>query len=278
LVFAAESFDAIVCIDAISHSTDRHAVLADWSRLLKLGGSAVFTDVVGCSRLMERDEAGTVAALKERRAKIQPLISAHQGRIVKVMGDGVLVEFGSAVNAVECAVALQQAMDTANRDLPENRRMVLRIGINLGDLIVEGSDLHGDGVNIAARLEALAEPGGVSVAETVFNHVRGEVALEFRDLCEQKLKNMAEPVRVYRLSGLATLSTRTVTAGGDLTSRPSIAVLPFVNMSGDPEQEYFADGLTEDNITELSRFAALRITAAFGGKAAVARTSRNRHE
>ena len=140
-------------------------------------------DVVGYSRLMQADEAGTLAALKARRIEIfHPSLTKHHGRIVKVMGDGVLVEFGSAVNAVECAVALQQAMDTANTYLPEDRRIILRVGINLGDVIVEGSDLYGDGVNIAARLEALAEPGTVLVSQTVVSHVRGKVALGFEDL------------------------------------------------------------------------------------------------
>src|SRR5882724_10558170 len=158
-------------------------------------------DVVGYSRLMEHDEAGTLAALKSRRREIlQPAVSKHHGRIVKLMGDGVLVEFASAVSAVTCAMDLQEAMDVANRDIPEDRRIVLRVGINLGDVMVEGSDLYGDGVNIAARLEALAEPGSVLVSHTVFSHVKGKSKLAFEDLGEQKLKNMAEPVRLYRVS------------------------------------------------------------------------------
>ena len=159
-------------------------------------------DVVGYSRLMQADEAGTLAALKTRRRDVlQPAIARHRGRIVKVMGDGVLVEFASAVDAVECAVALQEAMDAANDDMPEDRRIVLRIGINLGDVMVEGSDLYGDGVNIAARLEALADAGSVFISQTVFSHVKGKTNLDFEDLGERSLKNMAEPVRVYRLSG-----------------------------------------------------------------------------
>src|SRR6478752_4906912 len=157
-------------------------------------------DVVGYSRLMERDEAGTLAVLKVRRHNIlSSLVSAHHGRIVKFMGDGVLVEFASAVDAVECAVQLQQGMESANADLPEDRRIRLRIGVNLGDVIVEASDLYGDGVNIAARLEALADPGSVIVSRTVFNHVRGKVKLGFDDLGKQQLKNIAEPMRIYRL-------------------------------------------------------------------------------
>ena len=152
-------------------------------------------DVVGYSRLMQQDEADTLAVLKSRRAEIlQPLVAEHHGRVVKLMGDGVLVEFASAVDAVECAVQLQAGMEAANADLPEDRRIRLRIGINLGDVIVEGSDLYGDGVNIAARLEAFADPGSVIVSRTVFNHVRGKVKLGFEDLGEKHLKNITEPL------------------------------------------------------------------------------------
>jgi adenylate cyclase len=217
-------------------------------------------DVVGYSRLMERDEAATLAALKARRAEIlQPLLSNHHGRIVKLMGDGVLVEFASAVNAVECAVKLQDAMNSANRDRPDDPQIVLRIGINLGDVMVEGSDLYGDGVNIAARLEALADPGGVLVSQAVFSHVRGKSRLHFADLGEQSLKNLTEPVRVYKVSGGpdgVTAPAKTAPA-----SKPSIAVLPFTNMSGDPEQQYLSDGITEDIITELSRYRELLVIA-----------------
>jgi len=158
-------------------------------------------DVVGYSRLMQLDEAGTLTSLKARLKEVlQPLISEYHGRIVKVMGDGVLVEFASAVNAVTCAVELQEAMDAANRDIPDDRRIVLRIGINLGDVMVEGQDLYGDGVNIAARLEALADAGSVFVSETVFSHVNGKADLDFEDLGERGLKNMADPVRVFRVS------------------------------------------------------------------------------
>ena len=159
-------------------------------------------DVVGYSRLMEQDEAGTLAALKERRKEVlEPLVARHQGRIFKITGDGVLVEFGSAVNAVQCAVDLQQGMAAANRDQPEDRRIVLRVGINLGDVMVEGSDLYGDGVNIAARLEAIAEPGGILVSGTVHDHVGNKIKVGFEDLGTQTLKNIAEPVRAYRVDG-----------------------------------------------------------------------------
>jgi TolB-like protein len=217
-------------------------------------------DVVGYSRLMERDEAGTLAALKERRASIlQPLVAAYHGRIVKVMGDGVLVEFASAVNAVSCAIELQKKMAVANDGVADDRHIVLRVGINLGDVVVEGSDLYGDGVNIAARLEALADPGSVVVSRTVFDHVRGKMKLGFDDLGEQQLKNIAEPVRIYRLRPESEAAiARPVMP---LPDKPPIAVLPFQNMSADPDQEYFADGMVEEIITALSRMRWLFVIA-----------------
>ena len=217
-------------------------------------------DVVGYSRLMQADEAGTLATLKSRRTEIfQPRVSKHHGRIVKLMGDGALVEFASAVDAVECAVQLQQGMDSANADLSEDRRIRLRIGVNLGDVMVEGSDLYGDGVNIAARLESLADPGGVFVSRTVVNHVRGKVKLEFEDLGDKQLKNIAEPVRAYRIVlGRTVVPARSALVVPD---KPSIAVLPFQNMSGDPEQDYFADGIVEEIITALSRMRWLFVIA-----------------
>ena len=217
-------------------------------------------DVVGYSRLMGRDEAGTLLALKSlRQDTLQPLLVKHSGRTVKLMGDGMLVEFASAVDAVQCAVELQAAMAAANADVPEDSRILLRAGINLGDMIVEGDDLYGDGVNIAARLEALAEPGGVVVSRTVFDQVRGKVRLAFDDLGEQQLKNIAEPVRIYRLrpNGEGAI----VRPALALPDRPSIAVLPFQNMSGEPGQEYFADGVVEEIITALSRFRGLFVIA-----------------
>src|SRR5262249_36093777 len=159
-------------------------------------------DVVGYSRLMGQDEPGTLAALKSRRKEVlEPLVARHQGRIFKWTGDGVLVEFGSAVNAVECAVELQRKMAEADAGLPEDRRILLRVGVNLGDVMVEGGDLYGDGVNIAARLEGIAEPGGVLISGIAFDYVRNKVKLRFEELGAQSLKNIAEPVRVFRIAG-----------------------------------------------------------------------------
>ncbi len=222
--------------------------------------AVLVADVVGYSRLMGADETGTLAALKERRTLIlDPVVKAHSGRIVKLMGDGVLIEFASAVNAVKGALDLQEKFATANEDTPEDRRIVLRIGINLGDVIGEGSDIFGDGVNIAARLEALAEPGGICVSAKVHDEVRGKIETAFEDIGEQTLKNIAAPVRAYRVrTGLSMPPSAPVSA---TQSKPSIAVLPFTNMSGDPEQEYFSDGITEDIITELSRFRSLAVIA-----------------
>jgi adenylate cyclase len=216
-------------------------------------------DVVGYSRLMEQDEAGTIAALKERRkATLNPLVSLHKGRIVKVMGDGVLIEFGSAVNAVQCAVELQQKMAEANRGIDEGRAIVLRVGINLGDVVVDGSDIYGDGVNIAARLESIAEPGTVYISGTVYDQVKGKLKLDYEDLGPQTLKNISEPVRTYRVVSTPSPSR---SAKKSATDKPSIAVLPFTNMSGDLEQQYFSDGITEDIITDLSRFRSLLVIA-----------------
>ena len=223
-------------------------------------------DVAGYSRLMERDEAGTLEALKSRRRNIlAPLLTEHHGRIVKLMGDGVLVEFGSAVIAVQCAVDLQRRMDEANAGLAEDRRILLRIGINLGDVIVEGGDLYGEGVNIAARLQAMAVPGGICLSQTMVNHVSNKVEVQFEDLGERKLKNLDRPVRVYRVVGMASELERPSAIPGppaaESPTGPSIALLPFVNLSGDTEQNYFSDGITEDIIAGLSRFRQLFVIA-----------------
>lgn len=214
-------------------------------------------DVVGYSRLMAQDEVGTLVALRARRKEVlEPLVAEHTGRIFKVVGDGVLVEFGSAVNAVQCAIGLQRAMAVANDGLPSARHIVLRIGVNLGDVMIEGGDLYGDGVNIAARLERMAEPGDILVSGTAFDYVRNKVDAAFQDLGAQALKNLDDPVRVYRIADMPRPSVTATQTGRD---KLSIAVLPFVNMSGDSAQDYFADGMTEDIITELSRFRSLLV-------------------
>jgi adenylate cyclase len=216
-------------------------------------------DVVGYSRLMEQDESDTMGVLKARRKEVlEPLVARHQGRIFKFTGDGVLAEFGSAVNAVQCAIDLQHGMAAANTDLPEARRVVLRIGVNLGDVMVEGSDLYGDGVNIAVRLEGIAEPGGIAISGTAFDHVKNKVKAGIEELGVQTLKNIAEPVRIYRITGTPRVA---IPASKGVPDKPSIAVLPFTNMSGDPEQTYFSDGITEDILTELSRFRTLSVMA-----------------
>jgi adenylate cyclase len=216
-------------------------------------------DVVGYSRLMGQDEAGTLTAIRAwRNDVLQPLIGRHRGRIFKDIGDGALVEFGSAVNAVQCAIELQEMMTSANAGLPNDRQIVLRIGINLGDVMVEGEDLYGDSINIAARLEGIAEPGGVLVSGMVFDYVRNKVSAGFEDLGTPTLKNIAGPVRVYRSSGTPRVP---IARSEALSSKPSVAVLPFTNMSGDPEQEYFAEGIVEDIITALSRFKELFVIA-----------------
>jgi adenylate cyclase len=222
-------------------------------------------DIAGYSRLMGEDEAGTLARLKEhRRELIDPKNRQYRGRVVKTTGDGMLIEFPSVVDAISCSIEVQQGMRARNADIPPEKRIEFRIGINLGDVIVEGRDLYGDGVNIAARLEGLAEPGGICISQTVLNHARGKIAFEFEDLGEQALKNIVRPVRVYRLlpnSSQGDVASRSLEPQLALPDKPSIAVLPFENMSGDPEQEYFADGMVEEIITALSRFKWLFVIA-----------------
>jgi adenylate cyclase len=216
-------------------------------------------DVVGYSRLVGADEAGTIARLKAlRRDLIDPAIAAEGGRIVKTTGDGILIEFPSVVAAVQCAAAVQAGMAGRNRDVAEERRIEFRVGINLGDIVVDGDDILGDGVNVAARLEGMAPAGGICVSDIVHDQVRGKLPFAFADLGEQSLKNIARPLRVWRLEpGDAAPAS----AGPALPDKPSIAVLPFQNMSGDPEQEYFADGMVEEIITGLSRIKWLFVIA-----------------
>ncbi len=265
--------------------------------------AAILTaDVVGYSRLMEIDEAGTLIALKAHREKlIDPAIAEHQGRLVKLMGDGALVEFASVVNAVTCAVAIQAGMTERNRDEPEDSRIALRIGIHLGDVIVDDEDIYGDGVNVSARLEGLADAGGICISQQVFDQIETKLDLSYEDLEEQQVKNIARPVRAYRVlvdraapaarrkprrrgfsppRPIVSTAVVIVIAAGllatwwqpwkpnveptsidritfPLPDKPSIAVLPFTNLGGDPEQEYFADGITDDLITDLSKLSGL---------------------
>ena len=214
-------------------------------------------DVVGYSRLMGANEVGTLTALKEHRGElIDPKIQEHQGRIVKLTGDGMLVEFPSVVNAVECATTIQREMRERNAPIAEDRRIEFRVGINLGDVIVDDDDIFGDGVNVASRIESVAKPGGVSVSSSVRENVGNKLDLIFEDTGEQQLKNIDFPVRVYNVvlgAGPAPKAPAEVSEA----DKPSIAVLPFNNMSGDPEQEYFSDGITEDIITDLSKVSGL---------------------
>ena len=232
-------------------------------RLQRRLAAILSADVVGYSRLMGIDEAGTLSRLNAlRRELIDPAIASHSGRIVKLMGDGALVEFASAVDAVTCAIEIQRRLrdrDTGGEADP----IRFRIGINVGDIIIEGEDILGDGVNIAARIEGIAEPGGISISEDAWRQVQGKVAANFVDAGEQSLKNIARPVRVYRLDAAPKAPTASkpplpMSAQPDKTS---IAVLAFNNMSGDPEQEYFSDGISEDIITDLSKLSELQVIA-----------------
>jgi adenylate cyclase len=223
-------------------------------------------DMVGYSRLMEVDEAGTLARLKTHRIElIDPAIAKNRGRIIKTTGDGMLVEFQSVVDAVLCATEVQRRMVRRNADVPPARWIQFRIGINLGDVIVEQSDIFGDGVNVAARLETLAEPGGICISNAVREQIGQRLdAVAFEDIGDQSVKNIVRPIRVFRIrldEDLASAPDRTTAAATvtGISKKPSIAVLPFANMSGDPDQEFFADGLTEDVITELSRFHELLV-------------------
>jgi|SoiMethySBSTD1v2_1073268.scaffolds.fasta_scaffold03601_14 adenylate cyclase len=223
--------------------------------------AAIFAgDVAGYSRLMGVDEEGTLHQLKaHRKDLVDPKITEHRGHIVKTTGDGMLVEFVSVVDAVRCAVEIQRGMLERNVDVPADRRIEFRIGINVGDIISDDNDIYGDGVNVAARLEALAEPGGIFVSRNVHDQVRDKLSFGFEDMGEQMVKNIARPIGIHRVSLAestteASLGAPTIAKPERAASqRPSIAVLPFANMSGDPEQEYFADGISEDIITGLSK-------------------------
>ena len=215
-------------------------------------------DVVGYSRLMGANEVGTLQALRQHQAElVDPEIGKHGGRIVKLTGDGALVEFASVCSAVECAAAIQRAMPERNADVPEDRRIEYRVGINLDDVIVEGDDLFGDGVNIAARLEGIARPGGIAISQSVYEKLGNRLDLAFEDRGEQRLKNIAKPIRVFDVLVGPTKPAAKAEVQATGPDKPSIAVLPFTNMSGDPEQDYFSDGITEDLITDLSKLSGL---------------------
>src|SRR5947208_100124 len=236
--------------------------LADVSRKLV----AVFAaDVEGYSRLMGTDEVGTLKGLTERRAILDRIIGEHRGRIANTAGDSVLAEFGSAVDAGQCAVDAQTALAEANTHLSPDKRISFRIGVHVGDVMVRGGDLFGDGVNIAARLQALAQPGCACVSGATYEQVKKVLPLSFTDLGPQQVKNIEEPIRVYVAGRVGDISSAAALANASkslpLPDKPSIAVLPFQNMSGDPEQEYFADGIAEDVLTTLSKIEELMVIA-----------------
>jgi adenylate cyclase len=244
-------------------SIESEGILADAGVQRRLA-AILATDVVGFSALMERDEEGTYARIGSlRREVIEPLLSEHQGRLIKTTGDGFLVEFASPIAALRCALAIQSAQS----DDPNALR--LRIGLNLGDVIIdEGGDIYGEGVNVAARLEGLADPGGILISGKIHSEVEGKVEAAFEDRGEQQVKNLTRPVRIYAVHSVtearpASCAIVSIDKAKSLSlpDKPSIAVLPFQNMSGDPEQEYFADGVVEDIITALSRFKSLFVIA-----------------
>ena len=222
---------------------------------------AVFAaDVEGYSRLMGADEVGTLKGLTERRVILDKLIGDHGGRIANTAGDSVLAEFGSAVEAVECAIEAQTALAEANSSLPSDCRVQFRIGIHIGDVVVRGGDLFGDGVNLVARLEGIAEPGGICISSSAYEQVHGKVNVEFTDLGEHTLKNISRPIRAYAV-GLKTNADR-VAWSPSSAPRLSMVVLPFANIGSDPEQEYFVDGVTESLTTDLSRIHGAFVIAA----------------
>ena len=240
------------------------------TRVARRLAAILAADVAGYSRLMGLDEVGTARTLREHRVATDALVAKYGGRLVKTTGDGVLLEFPSVVDAVECALAVQAVMAERNAGIPPDRRMLFRIGINLGDILIEGDDILGDGVNVAARLEGIAEPGGICISSFAYDQVQGKVAAEFVAIGDQNLKNISRPIRVYAVSAKASLdrATPSLSAG----PRLSIVVLPFANIGSDPEQEYFVDGVTESLTTDLSlitgAFVIARNTAfTFKGKA-----------
>lgn len=216
-------------------------------------------DVKGYSRLMGEDEESTVRRLKEAKDAITRLVRQHRGRVVDATGDNLMAEFASAVDALECAVGIQEELGTKNAGLPDDRKMEFRIGINVGDVIMDGNQIYGDGVNVAARLQALAEGDGVCISGTVYDQVEGKLKLDYEFLGEKKVKNIKKPIRAYR--ACKNLGSRRAMTAPELPDKPSIAVLPFVNMSGDPGQDYLSDGITEHLITDLSKIWSLFVIA-----------------
>jgi adenylate cyclase len=247
---------AAVALVAILHREEPRVPAQPVERKL----AAIFAaDIAGCSRLMARDEVATLARLKSCRTIIDGLIASHRGRIFNTAGDSVVVDFASAVDAVQCAVAVQEALATENGRGTTDEPMQFRIGVHVGDVMVDGENLLGEGVNIAARLESLAEPGAICVSATAREHIGNKLPLAFDDLGDQQVKNIAQAIRVYRVQ-MGKPAAQAV-AALPLPDKPSIAVLPFQNMSGDPEQEYFVDGMVEEIITALSRIRWLFVIA-----------------
>ena len=228
-------------------------------------------DAVGYSRLMQVDEASTIRNLEDSKNLMSELIEQFKGRVVDAPGDNILAEFASIVAATECAVKIQRKLKTRNADLPDNRKMEFRIGINLGDVVEDAGRIYGDGVNIAARVESIAEPGGICISGAAYDHVEDKLRLEYENLGEHKVKNIAKPIRVYRIWIETETPDPQVNRKLELPDKPSIAVLPFTNLSDDPKQEYFSDGLAEDLMTDLSKISGLLVisrnsTFAYKGK------------
>jgi TolB-like protein len=234
--------------------------------------SAIFSaDAVGYSRLMQEDEASTIRTLEDSKELMANFIQQYRGRVVDAPGDNLLAEFASIVDATECAVKIQRKLKTRNADLPDNRRMEFRIGINLGDVVEEADRIYGDGINIAARVESMAEAGGICISGAAYDHVENKLGLEYKNLGEHKVKNIAKPVRVYRIRIETEAPDPQVSRKLKLPDKPSIAVLPFINLSDDPKQEYFSDGMAEDLMTDLSKISGLLVisrnsTFAYKGK------------
>lgn len=235
-------------------------------RLQRRLAAILVSDVVGYTRMMQADEAGTLSRIKALRSKVfQPITEHNRGRTFKLTGDGALVEFGSAFDAVQCAIDVQNELRLVNANLLDNQRITLRIGISLGDVIVEGDDLYGNGVNVASRMEALANPGEICISQNVHEHLSKSMDATFEDLGDQTIKGVDHPVRSYRLIPIPEhgddVTVTKIQEPLTLPEKPSIAVLPFQNMSNDPEQEFLADGMAEDIITALSRYRSLFVIA-----------------